>query len=121
VDTGYLQWALSKCKLSSGLRAALAEELPRRGQPVPQPPAPRPVPACPRCPGAPPALAWQEDSAGRRCIRAECSRCRRWLGFAPVVEAYIGQADAAASHNDLLDVLTRLDGLGVKLAGPSDV
>jgi hypothetical protein len=115
VPTDYLHWFLSEVQLSSGLRAALAEELARRGRPVPQPPAPRPVPACPRCPGAPPALSWQEDAAGQRRIRAECSRCRRFLAFAPQVEPYVGEADRAGSHNDLLDVLTRLDELEVEL------
>jgi hypothetical protein len=115
VPTGYLRWMLAECKLSSGLRAAIGDELSRRGVQVPQPPPARPVPECPRCPGVPPALCWLEDCRGGRRIRAECSRCRRFLGFAPIVEPDVSQPDAAGSDTDLLDALVRLDELGVQI------
>jgi hypothetical protein len=115
VPASYLQWALRECKLSSGLRAALAAELTRRGiEPPPQPPPP-PAPTCQRCPGAGTLARWQEDRNGARRIRAECSRCRRWLGFLPQVEPHVSQADAAASPTAILDALTRLEALGVEL------
>jgi hypothetical protein len=60
-------------------------------------------------------LHWQEDSSGKRMIRAECSGCGAFITFAPQVEPYVGEADRAGSHNDLLDVLTRLDELGIEL------
>jgi hypothetical protein len=117
VPASYLQWALRECKLSSGLRAGLAAELARRGiKAPPQPPPPPPL-ACQRCPPPHPGLVarWQEDCNGGRRIRGECARCRHWVTYLPQVEPYVSQADAAASPTPVLDVLTRLEALGIAL------
>jgi hypothetical protein len=58
---------------------------------------------------------WQEDAAGDRRIRAECSFCGRFLTFLAEVTEYVELANAAARQTDLLDALTRLDALGVEL------
>lgn len=115
IPTDYLRWCLSACKLSSGLRQAVAGELHRRGVEAPGPP-PRPAPQCGRCPGAGYLALWQEDRVGGRRIRAECGQCRRYLEFLPQVEPYLSQADAAASEAPILDALTRLEEAGVDLA-----
>jgi hypothetical protein len=114
VPTDYLQWLLRSIKLSSGLRAALADELTRRGIQAPDPP-PRPEPACRRCPGARYRCLWGEDSIGRRFIRAECVRCRQSLGIMPQVEPYVGMADATASPAPLLDALVGAEAAGVEI------
>src|SRR5579872_2123855 len=73
VPASYLLWCLRECKLSSGLRAAVAGELARRGVEAPAPPEPRPVPPCRYCGGARFVCRWQEDRRGGRRLRAECA------------------------------------------------
>jgi hypothetical protein len=115
VPSDYLLWLLAEAKLSAGLRAAVGDELRERGRTPPEPP-PQPIPSCGRCgPGAGFRCAWQEDRLGRRHVRAECARCGRFLGFAPKEQPYAGMADAAASPTPVLDVLVRLEDLGVQL------
>jgi hypothetical protein len=115
VPTSYLAWALANLKLSSGLRAALADELTSRGVTPPPAPPPRPLPSCPGCPLGTALAHWQEDRLGRRRIKVSCWRCGRGLGFLPEVEPYIGQADANTTPTAVLDVLIELDRLGVGL------
>jgi hypothetical protein len=115
VPSSYLSWLLGAVKLSSGLRAAVAGELERRGM-VPRPaPPPAPPSPCPRCGWWKMRHAWMENSRGQRMLRRECGRCRSFCGFAPQVEPFITEANAAASPTAILDVLTRLDDLGVQL------
>jgi uncharacterized protein (DUF3820 family) len=92
VPDGYLLWALAECKLSSGLRAALAGELESRGLAPPAAPPPRPVPGCPRCPGAGFRCEWFQDSISRWHIKLSCACCGRSLGFAPRVPPYLSLA-----------------------------
>jgi hypothetical protein len=115
VPTDYLSWLLRECKLSSGLRSAVAAELSSRGVAVPPAPAPAPPRPCWRCGASKFAHRWQEDARGARRIRRTCRRCDTFLGFAPLVEPYTAEADAAASPTPILDVLTRLEDLGVEL------
>jgi hypothetical protein len=98
IPTDYLRWALSACKLSSGLRSALAGELEGRGIEAPQQAPPRKVAPCRDHPTAGVRYAWQTDSAGRRHVRASCGGCDRFLCFAPAVEPYTTQADLAAQE-----------------------
>jgi hypothetical protein len=114
VPGDYLRWALLTVKLSSGLRTAVADELTRRGVPVPDPPPPR-VPPCPRCAAGDFVVRSQEDRLGRRQLRAECARCRKWLTYLPATPTYRAAADRASSPTAALDVLTRLDDLGIDL------
>jgi hypothetical protein len=115
VPTAYLQWAIRECKLSSGLRTAVADELTRRGVEAPPPPPPPPIPRCRRCGDAGYSCNWQTDSAGRKRIRASCRRCGSHLTFPPCREPFTTQADRNASPAPILDALTRLGGLGVEL------
>jgi hypothetical protein len=117
VPVGYLRWAISTCKLSTGLLTALSEELSRRGIKAPAPRPCAPIPRCVRCgPDAGAYFRWLEDSAGRRRIRSECKQFRRWLGFAPLKSPYVEEADAAAIPLPVLHVMTQLETLGVELA-----
>jgi hypothetical protein len=94
VPSDYLAWTLRAAKLSAGLRGAIEAELRSRGvEPPPQPP-PRPIRPCRRHPRAGHRCFWVTLSDGRRMIRAECRRCRGYLGFAPCREPYLSQADA---------------------------
>jgi hypothetical protein len=115
VPGDYLVWLLRECKLSSGLRVAVADELTRRGQrppPVEVPPPPR----CPDCKSASePRYTWQQRRDGGRCIRGECAACQRFLAFVPLVEPYTGMADRAASMTPELDVLITCNELGIDL------
>jgi hypothetical protein len=115
VPTDYLRWVIDACKLSSGLRAAVANELTKRGIDVPAPPPPRPIRPCPRCGGVGSFVFWQEDRAGRRRISARCKQCHRHLTFPPCVEPYLSMANAAASQTPILDALVRLEELGVEV------
>lgn len=117
IDSGYLKWALSTIKLSSGLRAALADELVNRGEAPPAVPEPKAVvPACPRCgPGGKVSYEWAEDRLGRRQVRQSCRACGRSLGYAPRVSPYIELANASASPTAALDVLTMAEEQGVEL------
>jgi hypothetical protein len=118
VPSSYLQWALATVKLSGSMRTAVAAELQRRGVHAPAPPPPAPPPACRACRTADYTCHWREDSLGRRFIRARCARCRRQLpgGALPLVEPFLGMADATASGTPVLDALTRLEDLGIDLA-----
>jgi hypothetical protein len=114
IDTGYLRWLLT-IKLSSGLRAAVAGELCRRGVPVPDPP-PHVPPSCPRCRAATViGYSWYEDRLGRRFIKRRC-RCGEDLGFAPHRPEFVARADAAASPTPVLDVLIEAEDRGVELS-----
>jgi uncharacterized protein (DUF3820 family) len=115
VPADYLQWFARTCRLSTGLRNAVADELARRGLESPPEPGPAPYPACRDCGRAGVVARWQEDARGDRRIRGECPRCGRYLCWLPVIPPWVGQADAAASKTPLLDVLTMLDDLGVEL------
>lgn len=121
VPTSYLQWALRECRLSSGLRAAVAGELARRGIAAPPLPTPRPVPPCRHCGTAGFVARWQEDRRGARRLRAECAACRRWRTFLPEVPPYLDEANAATSETAILDVLTQLDALGIPLVSDGHV
>lgn len=120
VPADYLAWLLSACKLSSGLRAAVAQELHRRGRDVSAvAPSPPPcVPACLRCGKAGYRVHWQEDRRGGRRVRADCAGtgCGRWLCWLPCVPPYSDEADANASTTPILDALLRLQEIGVELA-----
>jgi hypothetical protein len=115
VPSDYLGRLLRECKLSSGLRAAVADELRRRGHDVPvQPPAP--PPRCRRCGGLNMALYWQELAGqGTRTIRADCRRCGRFVTFVPQTEANVARADAVNKPAAMLDALTLADAEGVEL------
>jgi hypothetical protein len=115
VPTSYLCWLLRECKLSSGLRAAVREELARRGLNAPAERPPPPPPDCARCGKVALLYHWAEDALGRRRVRRECGRCGAWLGFAPTAQPFVAQADANASPTALLDVLTRCEELGIAL------
>jgi hypothetical protein len=113
VPGSYLAWVLREVKLSSGLRAAVADELARRGVPAPAPP--RPLRACPLHPGDKPICLWSEDTLGRRLIRCECPTCHRATDYAPLVSPYTDEADRNASPTPVLDVLMKLDEIDVEL------
>ena len=82
VPTDYLLWLLRVCKLSTGVRAAVTEELARRGQPAPDAPV-KALPSCRRCGHADLQTRWQEMSNGARALRAECRACGSFVGFLP--------------------------------------
>lgn len=92
VPTDYLAWVVRTCKLSSGLYAAVADELKRRGQEAPPAPLAR-VPKCSDHPAADFRCRWREDSLGRKHIKAECVECGRSLGFVSIVPQYAAMAD----------------------------
>ena len=120
VPRDYLAWVLRTVKLSSGLRAAVAAELVRRGiqapPPPPPPPAEKPLQSCGRCGSVePPRLSWHEIADGRRQIRRTCPHCETFRGFAQQVPLNVAAADRNASPAPLLDVLTRLDELDIEL------
>jgi hypothetical protein len=93
VPSAYLTWCLSACKLSSGLRAAVANELANRGIEAAPPPE-RPEPRCLSHPTAGVIASWKRDRAGRPYIRGECAECRNWLGALPQTERFIRMAAA---------------------------
>src|SRR4051812_45943914 len=74
-ETGYLMWAAKTLRLSSGLKAAGATELQRRGVHPPEP-APRPEkphPPCHRCgPGPGFEIVWGQDAIARKFLRRQC-------------------------------------------------
>jgi hypothetical protein len=115
VPSPYLSWLLRECKLSSGLRAAVADELSRRSINAPAAPPPRPIVRCRQHPDAEPLCYWMQDRLGRRRIRAECSHCRRMVDHPPIVEPYVSMADRNASPAPVFDALIQLDALGVEL------
>jgi uncharacterized protein (DUF3820 family) len=116
VPSSYLSWLAENCKLSSGLRLAVAAELRTRGVAVAEQPAPA-EPTCPRCgPRTALTYSWHEDSLGRRRIKRTC-RCGCSLAFAPHISPFVELANAAVSPTAVLDVLTLADELGVVLEG----
>jgi hypothetical protein len=115
VPSSYLCWLIREAKLSSGLRQSVAGELNKRGMVVPKPPPAAPIPSCSRCGGNSPFVFWMEDSRGNRRLSARCSLCRKHLKFPPIVEPFIAMANQNASQTPILDVLTRLDELGMEL------
>jgi hypothetical protein len=95
IPIDYLRWAIRECKLSSGLRAAVANELTRRG--IETPPAQLPhIPNCPRCGNTIRDFVWQQDATGGRRIRVECPACRRFILWAPLLPEFIAEADRHA-------------------------
>jgi hypothetical protein len=58
---------------------------------------------------------WQQTRAGQRHVGRRCSRCGRFRGFFPQVESYVSEADANLTPTVLLDVLIRLEDLGIEL------
>jgi hypothetical protein len=112
VPSSYLAWLLREAKLSTGLRSGVADELQRRGIAPPEPPPLQPVPTC--C-SREALVHWHQDRLGRKRVRAQCRTCSRSLGFLPTVAPFTAMADAAASPAPVLDVLTRLEELGVGL------
>src|SRR5262245_14711934 len=85
VPTAYLTWLARECKLSSGLRQAIAAELASRGvEPSAIPaPTPRPPKSCSRCGCSDMVVSWHECRGQRRQIRATCRRCGAWCGHLP--------------------------------------
>jgi hypothetical protein len=115
VPTSYLCWFLAEANPSTGLRAAVAAELRSRGYPIPDPPPPPPIRPCRRCGSTDARHTWQEDSAGNRRIRRACAVCRGFMQFAALLPAFIDEANHNASRAPVLDVLTRLEELGIDL------
>jgi hypothetical protein len=91
VPESYLAWLLREVKLSTGLRAAVAAELERRGVRPPTA-AVKPEPVC--C-GAGLSYGWDRDALGRPIIRRWCAACGRCLGLAPQTGAALEAANAA--------------------------
>jgi hypothetical protein len=116
--TDYLRWLLRTCKLSSGLHAAVREELQRRGVDVSDLPVERVTkrPAsCRRCGGVELRLYWQELANNTRLIRGDCRRCGKFISFQPQSAENVARADAAKSATGLLDLLTRAEDEGVSV------
>jgi hypothetical protein len=113
------EWALT-IDLRRGLRAAVVTELQRRGRAVPHEYT---VAVCRRrdCRSARMVHRWYEDSLGRRQILRSCAACGERQGFAPRVEPYVSEADAAASPTAVLDVLVLADMVGVALRSDGQV
>lgn len=114
VPADYLLWVLKECKLSSGLRLSIGNELRRRSVETPAPPPLKHPPRCDRCTSDLFHVGWMEDRSGKRRIRASCS-CGRFLTFLPQNELWIALANNNASETAILDVLTRLEDLGINL------
>jgi hypothetical protein len=112
VPSGYLLY-LARGKLSSGLRLAIGDELRRRNVEAPAAPGLPKIPNCSRCGNTLNDCRWQEDRAGRKSIRVECRWCHMFLAFAPLIRPFTEEADRNASSAPVLDVLTRLEALGV--------
>jgi uncharacterized protein (DUF3820 family) len=96
VPASYLDWLLRFWKLSSGLRAAVAGELNRRGLEAPAAPPPRPLRPCPEHPSAGHVLSWLEDRRGRKRVRASCKVCGRHCDTPPSRPPYSDEADRNA-------------------------
>lgn len=114
VDTGYLRWAATNCKLSAGLAAAVREELTRRGVTAPEPPpkAPR---RCSQCGGSELRAVWLRQRDNRRAIRGTCARCGSWVGALPLTAENIALADASSDPSALLSFLIAIDAAGVEV------
>jgi hypothetical protein len=95
VATDYLRWFLKTCKLSAGLRAAVAAELENRNVRVRLEPPPRLLRVCPEHGAAGGArIQWTVDRLGRKHLQVRCKTCNRFLDVAPQVPEYVEQASA---------------------------
>jgi uncharacterized protein (DUF3820 family) len=115
VPGSYLEWLTRTCKLSSGMKLAVVEELTRRGISTPPAAPVRPVRRCHEHPNAVPVCYWMQDRLGRKMIRGQCPVCHRRTDHPPIMPPYSDQADANQSKTALLDTLTRLEEIGVDL------
>jgi hypothetical protein len=97
VPSDYLRWTLATVNLSSGVRAAVTDELMRRGETPP--PAGKPEPGCHRCGWMALTYNWATMSDGRRFIRRRCQRCGSHAGQAPLIEPFVSRADAAEGES----------------------
>jgi hypothetical protein len=109
IPASYLHWLLRETKLSSGLRAAVEGELRSRGVTPPAAPPPAPPAPCRRCGDTRHVHRWALDRLGRRVIRKACAGCERFCGFAPQVEPFVREADAA-EHRESAAAARLLDG-----------
>lgn len=114
VPSGYLRWLLSTVRLSSGLEAAVREELASRGVKIPGPP-PRARHACREHPGAGIKATWISMRDGRKAIRGECAKCGAWLGALPLTNEYKALADQGSDKAALLSFLMRIDEQGIEV------
>lgn len=112
VPTSYLTWLVHSAKLSTGLAAAVREELERRGLTPPTPVPGRPH-FCRNHPEAPVRAYWFTQRDGRRTIRGECSVCGQWVGTLPQTPEYVALADAGSDRAALLTFLMRLEEEGI--------
>jgi hypothetical protein len=98
VPTSYLAWVMRTCKLSTGLRSAMGEELRSRPdcpEDLPPEPAANTPPSCRGCGGTDLHLTWQPlGGAGGRVIRADCRGCGAFVYFAPQTPENVALADA---------------------------
>jgi hypothetical protein len=69
---------------------------------------------CPEC-GGQAVFTWQQFRSGHWHVRASCSQCDRFLGFAPKVSPFVDEADANASPTATLDAVILAEAEGVKL------
>jgi hypothetical protein len=92
VPSDYLLWVFGECKLSSGLRAAVEDELRRRNVATAPAPELRLIPECLRCGNLFHVCRWQTCSDGRRVIRASCAECGHFITFAPITSPYVEEA-----------------------------
>jgi hypothetical protein len=102
IRSDYLRWLLTQTTvpLERWLHGAVYAELERRGQargvPAPPPLEPTVVPPCRHCGGPTDRRSWATDSAGRRRLKAECSRCGRFCSWVAHTEEDQRAADANA-------------------------
>jgi hypothetical protein len=116
VPVDYLRWYLDTCRVSSGLRAAIKQELVRRGADPASLPAdpPRRLVACQRCGSREVRVSWQERR-GDALLRGDCARCGHFVGWQPLTDENVAAADRTKGRTGLLDVLTRADAEAVSL------
>ena len=113
VPTDYLRWTGQECRLSTGLRSAVRDELARRGVALPEPPM-APPRGCGRCGHTgEPRAAWLHQRDGRKAICGECAGCGSWLGALPLTPENVRLADAGTDLAALLTFLIRLGEVGV--------
>jgi hypothetical protein len=58
-----------------------------------EPVIPADRPRCTRCGGRDITARWQHLRDGRRAIRADCARCRRYVKYLPQTQANVALAD----------------------------